>query len=91
MGVISYILLFMMTGQKTNFFMPLILYGFVVLLRYERKGLPFYVWLLCALILTSVFIYNLSGDFVIIKAIFFMRTLCMPGLLFANYLDFFFE
>lgn len=89
MGVISYILLFMMTGQKTNFFMPLILYGFVVLLRYERKGLPFYVWLLCALILTSVFIYNLSGDFVIIKAIFFMRTLCMPGLLFANCLDFF--
>lgn len=89
LGFVCYVLLFMMTGQKTNFFMPLILYGFIVLLRYERKGLPFYLLLICSLVCISILVFNLSDDFMIIKAIVFMRTLCIPGLLFVNYLDFF--
>lgn len=54
------------------------------------KGkVSFYLLLICSLVCISILVFNLSDDFMIIKAIVFMRTLCIPGLLFVNYLDFF--
>lgn len=88
----GYLLTFMMTGQKTNFFMPIILLAFYYLLKIQTKfGIKFFPLIVLSLVFLSFVLLNTSDDspIFIFKMILFYRTMGVCGSIFGSYVAFF--
>lgn len=89
-----YVLIFMLTMQKSTFFLPFLLTAFYWLLNKYSKVFPNYLFsvLVFSLLLISILLLILSKSSPLcfsIAAVLFYRTMCVSGHLFSMYVHFF--
>lgn len=88
LGILGNVFIYMITGAKYSMVLPIIIWGMYLLLRSSPKY-NFYHLLTVSLIILSGIAYLSSEKLFVFAALFLMRTLSTPGLLFSQYLIFF--
>lgn len=86
-GFFLFLFSFSLTALKSNLFLPFIMIGMFYTYKYYSRDILLYGLIsLLSIMLLLIFI---DDSFFLYKAIFFMRTVSISGLLFAIYVDFF--
>lgn len=87
-GILGEIMIFMIDGSKASLSIPIIIYALYWVMKRDRK-ISFFQLLSISIVVFSLISYFTKDSLFILGSIFLMRTLSMPGSLFAEYAIFF--